>query len=202
MKRTFEEALHFRHACKVFDTHKKIPSEELKTILESGRMSPSSFGVEPWKFLVIQDGLLKQKLSQTCWNPTKIRDCSDAIVLLSKKNQRSTNLELIKQFQSRSDHYKQILKKYGEYLDWKTDEQIDCWASKQVYIASGFIMMGAASLGIDSCPIEGFEKEKATKVLEIDTKNYEIAHMIALGYRTEEQPQRVRRDFDDMVEFI
>lgn len=202
MKKTFHEALHFRHACKVFDSYKQISPEVLKVILESGRLAPSSFGVEPWKFLVIQDEDLKQKLSETCWNPTKIRDCSDAIVLLSKKNQRSTNPQLIKQFQSRSDYYQQILKKYGEYLDWKRDEEIDCWASKQVYIASGFLMMGAASVGVDSCPIEGFDKEKATKVLEIDTQNYEIAHLIALGYRTGEQPKRIRRDFDDVVEFI
>ncbi len=201
MRNSFEEALHFRHACKVFDAHKKIPEDDLKFILESTRMSPSSMGMEAWKFLVIQDGALKKELAQTCWNPTKTEDCSEVIVLLNQKNIRSTHPHVINQFKSRADNIEPFLKTYGNFIDSRSDDEINCWTGKQVYIASGFLMMGAASIGIDSCPIEGFDKEKATKVLEIDTENWEISYMIALGYRVNEQQQRFRRDFDDVVEF-
>jgi nitroreductase len=201
MRNSFEEALHFRYACKVFDGGKKIPAEELRYILEAARMSPSSFGMEGWKFLVIQDGELKSRLSKTCWNPNKLEDCSDVIVLLNQKNLYSTHPQVKEQFKSRGDMYKQYLKVYSDYLDNWSEEEINCWSSKQAYIASAFIMMSAASIKIDSCPIEGFRKDEATKVLDIDTKNWEISYMIALGYRAEEQPTRNRKDFDDVVEF-
>lgn len=201
MRNSFEEALHFRHACKVFDAYKKIPEDDLKFILQSARMSPSSFGMEAWKFVVIQDSKLKKELSVTCWNPTKLLDCSDVVVLLNQKKMYSNNPLAIEQFKNRGSEYKQYLKIYSEYLDNWSEEKINCWSSKQVYIASGFLMMGAASIGVDSCPIEGFDKEKATKVLDIDTQKWEISYMVSLGYRAHQQQQRFRRDFDDVVEF-
>ncbi len=201
MKDSFKEIIHFRHACKVFDAHKKIPSEELKLILESARLAPSSFGIEPWKFLVIQDGALKSKLSKTCWNPTKLEDCSDVVVLLVCKNLKSTNSHVQNIFKSRMDNPKPVIKRFSEFMDNRSEEEINCWASRQVYIASAFLMMGAASVGVDSCPIEGFDVEKATEVLEIDRDEFEIAHLVALGFRGYEQPERFRLDFDEVVEF-
>lgn len=201
MRNQFEEALHFRHACKVFDKHRKIPEDDLRFILESIRMSPSSFGMEAWKFLVIQDGELKKRLATSNWNPTKVEDCSDVVVLLSMKNMRSTNPHVTTQFKCRGDQYAQYVNIYGDFIDPRSDEEINCWAGKQVYLASGFLMMGAASIGVDSCPIEGFRKDEAIEILEIDTEKYNLEYMIALGYRVNEQQPRYRRDINDIVEF-
>jgi nitroreductase len=201
MRNEFEKALHFRHACKVFDADKKIQKEDLNFILESARMSPSSFGMEAWKFLVIQDKELREELAETCWNPTKTKDCSELIVLLNQKKIRSNHPHVRNQFKPRGDDIRPYLKTYGDFIDSRSDEEINCWTGKQAYIASGFIMMSAASINIDSCPIEGFKKDEATKVLDIDTKNFEISYMIALGYRVNKQQQRFRRDFNDVIEF-
>ena len=193
MRNSFEEALHFRHACKAFDGGRKIPVEELRYILEATRLSPSSFGIEGWKFLVIQDGELKSKLSKTCWNPNKLEDCSDVVVLLNQKNLRSSHPLVEKKLGSN--------KIYADFIDHRSDEELTCWSAKQAYIASAFLMMSAASIKIDSCPIEGFRKDEAIEVLEIDTNNFDIAYIVALGYRVNEQPEKIRRDFDAVVEF-
>lgn len=202
MRNQFEEALHFRHACKLFDPAKKIPADDLHFILDAGRMSPSSFGMEPWQFLVVQDGTMKEKLRPLCWNQPQITTCSDLIVLLSRKHLRSTDSYVIERFKPRGELFEKYIQTYHLFIDPRSDEEIACWSGKQVYIASGFIMLGAASIGVDSCAIEGFEKEKVEALLGINTANFEIQHLIALGYRVKEQPPRHRRDFDDVVKFL
>ncbi len=202
MRNQFEEALHFRHACKLFDEAKKIAPDDLRFILEAGRLSPSSFGMEPWEFWVVQDGKRKEALRPLCWNQPQITTCSDLVVLLSRRNMRSTNPYVAEQFKPRGALYEKYLQTYHDFIDWRSDETIDCWSGKQVYLASGFIMLAAASIGIDSCPIEGFDKEKVEALLEVDTQQFQIEYLIALGYRVDEQPKRYRRDFDDVVRFL
>lgn len=202
MRNQFEEALHFRHACKLFDTAKKITEEDLHFILDAGRLAPSSFGMEGWEFRVVQDGTLKEQLKPLCWDQPQITTCSDLVVLLSRKNMRSTNPYVVEQFRPRGEHFERYLQVYHDFVDPRSDEEINCWSGKQVYIASGFIMMAAASIEIDSCPIEGFDKEKVEALLGIDTENFEIQHLIALGYRVNEQPPRHRRPFEDVVRFL
>jgi len=81
--KTFEESLNFRHACKIFDENKKISAEDMKYILEAGRKSPSSFGMEAWKFLVITNQELKAKLRPACWDQVQITSCSHLVVVLA-----------------------------------------------------------------------------------------------------------------------
>jgi nitroreductase len=83
MEKTFMEAMDFRHACKIFDDTKKVSSEDMNYILEAGRKSPSSFGMEPWKFLVITNDDLKEKLKPFCWNQPQITTCSHLVVILA-----------------------------------------------------------------------------------------------------------------------
>src|SRR3989339_1944255 len=83
MNKTFSEAMDFRHACKIFDESKKISNENIREILEAGRKSPSSFGMEPWKFLVITNEELKAKLRPFCWNQPQITSCSHLVVILA-----------------------------------------------------------------------------------------------------------------------
>src|SRR5574344_3046239 len=83
MEKTFIEAMDFRHACKVFDDTKKISEEDMKYILEVGRKSPSSFGQEPWKFLVITNEELKAKIRPFCWDQVQVTSCSHLVVILA-----------------------------------------------------------------------------------------------------------------------
>ena len=83
MEKTFMEAMDFRHACKIFDETKKISEEDITFILEVARKSPSSFGMEPWKFLVITNEELKEKLRPVCWNQVQITSCSHLVIVLA-----------------------------------------------------------------------------------------------------------------------
>ena len=165
-------------------------------------MSPSSFGMEPWEFWVIRNEDMKAKLRLLCWNQPQITTCSDLVVLLSRKDLRSTDAYVLERFRPRGEDYERYLQVYHDFIDPRSDEEILCWAQKQVYLASGFMMLAAASIGIDSCPIEGFEKESVEALLNVDRSQLEIAYLLAFGYRAKPQQPRYRRDIGDVVKYI
>ncbi len=208
MQNDFTKAMDFRHACKVFDENKKISDEEMHYILEAGRKSPSSFGMEAWKFLVITNEELKAKLRPFCWNQVQITSCSHLVIILAGiENAKVESGIPKKRFMRREmpqetlDFYMDIYAKHLEKT-LSTNENIYAWTSKQSYIALGNMMTAAAFVGIDSCPIEGFEKENVEEVLGLDTSKYQVAVVVPFGYRLNEQSTQLRLPFDEVVEFI
>jgi nitroreductase len=208
MQNKFMDAMDFRHACKIFDETKKISDEDMHYILEIGRKSPSSFGMEAWKFLVITNEELKAKLRPACWDQMQITSCSHLVVVLAGiENARPESGEVEKRF-ARRDMPKESLDMYmGLYASHlaktlSSDENIYCWTARQTYIAAANMMSGAAFVGIDSCPIEGFEKEKVEKILKLDTTKYQVAVLLAFGYRLKPQPKKLRLPFEEVVDFI
>ena len=208
MTNDFTKAMEFRHACKLFDETKKISDEEIRYILEAGRKSPSSFGMEAWKFLVITNDDLKSKLRPHCWDQPQITSCSHLVVVLAGIESVKVESGIPeKRFlrrempQEKLDFY---LNKYASHLEktLSSDENIYCWTARQSYIAAGNMMTAAAFVGIDSCPIEGFEKEKVEAALELDTGRYQVAMLLTFGYRVNEQSKQLRLPFDEVVEFI
>ncbi len=201
------KALEFRHACKIFDESKKIQKDDLLSILEAARVSPSSFGMEGWKFLVISNDVLRQKMKPLCWNQPQITTASHLVVVLcaidalkvssgipqKRLTRRGLNKELLDGYVAKYDSF---IKALGD------DDGIFAWGSKQTYIAAANMMSQAAMLKIDSCPIEGFEKGKLESLLELDTKKYQISLIVALGYRLNKQTQQLRVTLDEIVEFI
>ena len=208
MEKTFMEAMDFRHACKIFDETKKISSDDLNFILEAGRKSPSSFGMEPWKFLVITNEELKAKLRPFCWNQVQITTCSHLVVIVAAiESTKPTSSEVLRKFNRRGlpkDMVDAYIKKYSSHLEdtFSSDEKTLAWTSKQTYIAMANMMTAAAVKGIDSCPIEGFEKENVEKVLNLNTKEYQLSVIVPFGYRIKEQSTQIRDKFEDIVEFI
>jgi nitroreductase len=207
-KNDFMKAMNFRHACKIFDDTKKISNEDLKFILEVGRLSPSSFGMEPWKFLVVQNQELKEKLRPFCWDQPQITTCSDLVVILSKIDDLKPQNEYVgKMFARRNlsqEYYEMYLAKYANHLQktMSSDENILAWGARQCYIAMGNMMTGAASIGIDSCAIEGFEIEKVEEILNIDTTQYRLAVIVSFGYRINPQSTKFRLSIDEVVEYF
>ena len=208
MKNKFSEAMAFRHACKIFDESKKISDEKMHYILEAGRTSPSSFGMEAWKFLVIMNEELKAKIRPLCWNQPQITTCSHLVIVLAGiENAKPSSGEVEKRF-ARRPLDKEALEGYvGLYSNHlaeilSSDKNIYAWTARQTYIAAANMMTAAAFEGIDSCPIEGFEKENLEKLLELDTSKYQIAMLLPFGYRINEQSKQLRLDFDEVVEFL
>ncbi|CAA6799626.1 MAG: Oxygen-insensitive NAD(P)H nitroreductase (EC / Dihydropteridine reductase (EC [uncultured Sulfurovum sp.] len=214
MENKFLEAMNFRHACKSFDPSKKISEEEFFDILEIGRMSPSSFGMEPWKFVVIQNKELREKLKLfTAGGQGQLPTASHFVIILSRKKQ---DLHYSSEYIDNRLRYRElpedVIAFYHEFYerfqkeDFKLlgdDKYIFDWGTKQTYIALANMMTGAASMGIDSCPIEGFELEATETFLReelcIDTNEFGPAVMVAFGYRVDEPKAKSRFDMGDVV---
>lgn len=213
------EAYEFRHACKEFDKDKKISEDDFKFLLEIARLSPSSFGFEPWKFLIVQDMKLREKLVPVSWGAAKqLPTASHFIIILAKKDDEmlhsSDYVEYIMKDvhnipddkrELRRERYKKFQEEDFKLLDRKG--AIFQWASKQTYIALGNMMTAAAQIGIDSCPIEGFDREKLEEILEkegiIDREKYGVSIMVAFGYRKEEPKRaKTRQDIEKIVQWI
>ncbi len=208
MNNDFTKAMDFRHACKAFDENKTISDEQMHYILEAGRKSPSSFGMEGWKFLVITNEALKAKLRPECWDQVQITSSSHLVIVLAAiDNVKVESGEVKKRFARREmpqeslDMYMDIYAKHLEKT-LSTDENIYHWTAKQSYIALANMMTAAAFIDIDSCPIEGFDKEKVEKLLELDTSKWQVSVLVPFGYRINEQSSQQRLDFDDVVEYI
>ncbi len=200
------DALHFRHACKKFDPDKKIAPTDLDTMLEAARLSPFSFGMEAWKFLVLQSVDIRKKLRPACWDQAQVTDSSHVVVILARPDLVTPgNPYVDKSFARRGlpeDATKAYIEKYKWYMETEVFPRMNlyAWCCKQCYIALANIMTAAASLGIDSCPMEGFEKDRVEAVLGIDTKEFEVAVLVALGYRAGDQPPRRRHPKEMLVE--
>jgi len=210
MEKTFMEAMDFRHACKIFDETKKISDEDMKFILEVGRKSPSSFGMEAWKFLVITNEELKAKLRPACWDQPQITTCSHLVVVLAgiESVKPESGIPALRfgrreMPQEKKDFYNKLYKDHltvTKVLD--SDENVYSWTARQSYIAAGNMMTAAAIKGIDSCPIEGFDKAKVEEILGLDTKKYQLSLVLPFGYRINPQSSQMRLAFDEVVEFI
>ncbi|WP_455756000.1 NAD(P)H-dependent oxidoreductase [Sulfurimonas sp.] len=206
--KTFEEAMDFRHACKIFDENKKISDKDIRYILEAGRKSPSSFGMEAWKFLVITNEDLKAKLRPACWDQVQVTSCSHLVVVLAGIESVKPESGLPKKRFLRRDMPQETLDfyldLYSSHLEktLSSDDNIYSWTSKQTYIASANMMTAAATLGIDSCPIEGFDRDKVEEILELNISKYQLSLVLPFGYRINEQSSQLRLPFDDVVEFI
>ncbi|MFJ8528140.1 NAD(P)H-dependent oxidoreductase [Bacillus sp. NPDC094106] len=222
MEHTKEEILkayHFRHACKEFDVNKKISDEDFHFILETGRLSPSSFGFEPWKFVVIQNQELRNKLLPVAWGAQKqLPTASHFIVILARKKEEMLyNSSYISNFMENIQQLPEevVTMKRGFYKEFQesdfqlleSDRAMFDWASKQTYIALGNMMTAAAQIGIDSCPIEGFHQEKVTTILKeegiISDDTFGISVLAAFGYRVEEpKHNKTRQTMDKVVKWI
>ena len=207
-KEEFLKIMDFRHACKLFDENRKISDEDMHYILEVARKSPSSFGMEAWKFLVITNDELREKLKPFCWNQPQITSCSHLVIVLAGIETLKVESGVVRsQLMRRNmpeDKLNSFIELYASHLEstLSTDENIYKWSARQTYIAAANMMNAAANIGIDSCPIEGFEKDNVEKVLELDTSKFQVAMILPFGYRVNEQSKQLRSSFESVVEFI
>lgn len=217
-KKTVLDAFMFRHACKEFDPDAKIPEEDFLFILEAARLSPSSFGFEPWKFLVVQDMTLREKLLPHTWGGRgQIPTASHFLVCLAMKtpllrHDSSRIADFMRRVQNlpedaiaaRMEYFANFQKTDFHLLD--NDRAMFDWACKQCYIAQANMMTAAALIGIDSCPIEGFVREKVDEVLAADfgmnPEEYGVAYMLAFGYRIKQPRSKTRQALNDILQWF
>ena len=201
------EILKFRHACKIFDESKKISAGEFDFILEAGRLSPSSTGLEQWDFLVVQNKELREKIKAVSWNQAQITSCSHLVVVLAKVKEIKVGSSYIdKMIARRADKNIEAIaarQKFFLLSNFKNDDELTFqWSHEQCMIAATNMMNAAASLGIDSCPIEGFDRHALNEILGLDESEQRVAIVVPFGYRLNPQPEKYRREISDVVKWI
>ena len=209
------DAFHFRSACRAYDPNKKISAEDFAYILELGRLSPSSVGSEPWHFLVIQNPQLREKLKPFSWGMAKqLDDCSHLLVILVNKQARWDSEDFHRSLSNRGLNEEQMQTALGIYQKFQTEDirvldnerALFDWASKQSYIALANMMTGAALIGIDSCPIEGFNYAEMNRVLAqtgaYDADKYAVSVAATFGYRAQPIRPKSRKSIEEIVSWI
>ncbi|WP_026693958.1 NAD(P)H-dependent oxidoreductase [Peribacillus kribbensis] len=216
IKEVVIKAQNFRFATKEFDKTKKISEEDFQYILENARLSPSSIGLEPWKFLVIQDEELRSKIREVSWGAQGQLPTASHFVLILARTKATYDADFVKKHmeevkkmppefaESLLGRYKDFQEEFG-LLD--NEKALFDWSSKQTYIALANMMTSAALIGIDSCPIEGFDPAAVNKILEernlLENGEFAISVMAAFGYRAADPSRpKTRSEMKDIVEWI
>lgn len=187
---TYIENLNWRYATKLFDNSKSVSEEELNKILEAIQLSASSYGLQPYKILVVEDKELKEKLKLAAFNQPQLTDASHILIFANytsiDENYINAYIENIAETRNTtSDNlkgFKNMLT--GSILNLKSEDQ-NQWAAKQTYIALGNLLTAAAALKIDACPMEGFDTQKFDSLLGLKEKGLTTAAIATIGYRSE-----------------
>lgn len=216
IKETFLNAMNFRHATKIYDSSRKISEEDFNFILEAGRLSPSSIGSEPWKFIVVQDPKLREKMMDSASGAVeKLKTASHFVIILARKGVRYDSEYLLEHMKDVQLYPKDMIEtisgQYKMFQEGKnildSDRSLDDWSAKQTYIALGNMLTAAAMIGIDSTPMEGFNANKLDELLEkeglLENATYSASVLAAFGYRKDNPPrEKTRKKMNDVVEWI
>jgi nitroreductase len=183
-------ALEWRYATKSFDATLKIPAKTWATLERALVLSPSSFGLQPYKFLVITDMALREKLVPATWGQRQVVDCSHYVVFTARTRLAAEHIDaFINRIAEVRGITAESLQSYREMMNGSLIEggtlskMIPEWAARQAYIAIGNLMTSAAVLGVDACPIEGFEPDKYDSLLKLKDSGFASVVCCALGYR-------------------
>ena len=205
------EKLKWRYATKVFDSNQKIADDVWEIIEQSLVLTPSSFGLQPWKFLVVTDQAVKEKLVEHSWNQEQVAACSHLLVLTALKDTQESDVhEFIDDIHSKRGGDKEALEPYkGMMLGFLSNmnaEKIETWAKSQVYIALGQLMTTAAILEVDACPMEGIIPPKYDEILGLSDSRYTTVLACPLGYRSDDDKYaelpKVRHETSRVIDHI
>ncbi len=183
-------ALRWRYATKQFDTSRKIPEAVWDAIEESIVLTPSSFGLQPWKFLVVEDPAIRTKLLAESWNQPQVTDASHFVVLTARADLAATDIDAwiarMAEVQDKTPEEVAPLKgMIAGFAERMSHEDRQAWNVRQSYIALGQLMTSAAVLGIDACPMEGISASAYDRILGLEGSGYATVVACALGYRSE-----------------
>ena len=206
------EALNWRYATKVFDATKKIPAELWSALEQSLVLTPTSYGLQPYHFLVVQDAAKRAALLPHSWGQKQVVDCSHFVVFTARTAMTAPDVDKLIQ---RTVEVRKLpanaLEAYrgmmlGDIVNGPRGKVAHEWAARQSYIALGNLMTCAAVLGVDACPMEGLNPVEYDKILNLNGSGYKTVVALALGYRAESDKYahlaKVRYPLNDLIRVI
>jgi nitroreductase len=204
---TFIENQNWRYATKKFDASKKITTEDLNTLKEAIRLTASSYGLQPYKIIIVENPELRAKLQPAAYGQAQVVDASHLIVFANELN---FGAEGIDNFAKTISETREIpLESIQGYVDYMKgnivglpEEARDIWSAKQTYIALGNLLNSAAELKIDTTPMEGFIPAQVNEILGLDKLGLNATLLATIGYRHEEDTtqhyKKVRKSNEDL----
>ncbi|MBC8769158.1 NAD(P)H-dependent oxidoreductase [Arenibacter sp. BSSL-BM3] len=205
---TYIENLNWRYATKKFDASKKVSKKDLEILLEATSLSASSYGLQPYEILVIDNTELRSKLQPAAWGQSQITEASHLIVLA---NQSTFGEELVDDYLENVSETRGVpandLQGYADFMKSKlmplSESSKAIWTARQTYIALGNLLSAAADLKIDTCPMEGFDNAQFNEILGLTKKGLNAAVLVAVGYRSEEDStqhyKKVRKSKENLI---
>ncbi|MGB5943016.1 MAG: NAD(P)H-dependent oxidoreductase [Leeuwenhoekiella sp.] len=205
------DALNWRYAVKKFDPSKRISKENLDALKTSVQLSASSYGLQPYKILIVQDDEVKAKMKDAGFDQTQFTDASEIFVFA---HQTDFGAELVDSYIAIAEKTKDLESGSLEgYSNMMKNALLDlpqegkaAWAAKQAYLALGNLLSAAAAYKIDACPMEGFNSESFNEILNLKDKNLHAAAVVAVGYRSEDDKhqhdKKVRRPQTELIKTI
>lgn len=184
------EKLKWRYATKVFDATRKISDADWEVLEASLALAPSSYGLQPYKFIVVDDPAVREKLRAAAWGQSQVTDASHLVVLAYKKVLTDADIEhYVERIVEVRGGSRESLADYEKLMKGSAKKALDegyieTWNSRQAYIALGFLLETAALLGIDATPMEGFDQAQFNEILGL--KDYSAVAICPLGYRNAE----------------
>ena len=209
---TLTEALQWRYATKKFDPNRRIPQDQWAALEEAMVLAPSSFGLQPWRFVLVETPEIRAQLPAMSWGQTQPVDCSHYVVFAVRKGLTVADVDrYVDRIAEVRGATRESLEGYRSFMVGAQKAaleqgRLDDWSSRQVYIALGQAMAAAALLGIDTCPLEGIEPAKYDALLGLEKDGYSALCGLAFGYRAEDdkyaQAPKVRFARADVIKHV
>ncbi len=205
---TILEAMKWRYATKIYDSSKAVSEEDLHTILEAGRLSPSVYGLEPWEFIVVKNPELRTKLRAAAYDQPKVTDATYLIVIATRTDTTNVVNELIERTAKNQGKTVEDLKGFSDMVHGTASQYGDGakeWLMRQTYIPLGVMIETAALMSIDSGPMEGFNSDQVDEILGLKEKNLRATTMLALGYRGDDayaKLPKTRKSADEAITIV
>ena len=184
-----ENQLIWRYATKRFDAARKISTRDWQTLELALRDAPSSFGLQPWRFITVADMNLRRQLKELSWNQPQVVDASHLIVLAARTSVDPAYVESFLKYTAevRGQNPKE-LEGYGSMINnfvasMPSPVAVESWCTHQTYLALGMLLSTAAMLQIDACPLEGIDRAAYNNALGMADGEYSVKVAVALGYR-------------------
>lgn len=202
-------SLEWRYATKKFDATKKIDQKTWENLEKALILSPSSYGLQPWKFIVVEDQNLKDQLKAVSWGQAQVSDCSHHVVFVIKEKMDEAHIDsFLKQTAKVRDQDVEMFAGYkkmmmGDLVTGPRSHMISEWAARQAYIALGNFMTAAAIVGVDTCPLEGIDPVKYDEILGLTGSGWKVVVACPAGFRADDDKyassKKVRFEAKDVI---
>ena len=208
MEKKVVEQLNWRYATKSFDKDKKLSKSQLDTLIESLRLSPSSFGLQLWKFVIVENPETREQLLAHSYGQVQVTEASHLLVLCSPVKVEENHISnYINDIAKTTSVEVECLDGFRGYIDgflkYKNEQEQKEWMKNQVYIALGSLLTSAAMIGVDACPLEGFVPAKYDDILGLTELGLTSVVVCPVGFRSESDKYattpKVRYNVEDLV---